>query len=142
MRSLNYQEELRKQNKSLSTEDPINYSKLVEYSVIMSGCLHWFERNHYLELIMDFLNYKIDGKEFDEKFSKMVRRIEEKIPKNSQELKRIEFDSRSLGFEIFISEIYLCCEEFYAPNEGEDPALKTEEELRDAVKNLLTYIQK
>lgn len=68
--------------------------------------------------------------------------------KNYEELKCIEPSPRSFGFGTWISEIYLCCNEFYEDyedydlNEGEDPALKTEEQLRDAVKSLFPEIQK
>jgi len=145
---LNYQQELKKQNKSLRTQDPIKYSKLQKYSARISEYLHWSQKNEYLQLIKDFLNYKIDGKEFDKKFSKMVTGIEKKsslLFKNYEELKFIEPSPRSFGFGTWISEIYLCCNEFYEDyhlNEGEDPALKTEEQLLDAVKSLFPEIQK
>ena len=145
---LNYQQKLKKQNKSLRTQDPIKYSKLQKYSAIISEYLHWSQKNEYLQLIKDFLNSKIDGKEFDKKFSKMVTVIEKKsslLFQNYEELKRIEPSPRDLGFGKWISEIYLCCNEFYEDydlNEGEDPALKTEKQLRDAVTSLFPEIQK
>ena len=76
---LNYQQELKKQNKSLRTQDPIKYSKLRKYSARISQYLHWSQKNDYLQLIKDFLNSKIDGKEFDKKFSKMVTVIEKNL---------------------------------------------------------------
>jgi hypothetical protein len=147
---LNYQQALKKQNKSLRTQDPIKYSKLRKYSARISEYLHWSQKNEYLQLIKDFLNSKIDGKEFDNKFSKMVTVIEKKsslLSKNYEELKRIEPSSMSLGFGTWISEIYLCCNEFYSDfNEEEDrtqiPFAKTEEQLRYAVKSLFPEIQK
>ena len=145
---LKYQQELKKQNKSLKTKNPIKYSKLLNHSSIINEYLHWSQKNKYLQLIKDFLNSKIDGKEFDEKFSKMVTVIEKKsslLFQNYEELKRIEPNSKSLGFGKWISEIYLCCNEFYKDydlNEGKDPALKTEEQLRDAVTSLFPEIQK
>ena len=51
------------------------------------------QKNEYLQLIKDFLNSKMDGKEFDNKFSKMVTVIEKKsslLFQNYEELKRIE----------------------------------------------------
>ena len=75
---LNYQQELKKQNKSLRTQDPIKYAKLLKYSSIINEYLHWSQKNEYLQLIKDFLNSKIDGNEFDKKFSKMVTVIEKK----------------------------------------------------------------
>lgn len=147
---LNYQQELKKQNKSLITQDPINYSKLRKYSARISEYLHWSQKDEYLQLIEDFLNSKIDVKEFDNKFSKMVTVIEKKsslLSKNYEELKRIEPSSISVGFGRWISEIYLCGNEFYYDfNEEEDrtqiPFGKTEEQLRDAVKSLFPEIQK
>jgi hypothetical protein len=146
---LNYQQALKKQNKSLRTEDPIKYSKLRKYSARISEYLHWSQKNEYLQLIKDFLNFKIDVKKFDNKFSKMVRVIEKKsrlLSKNYEELKRIEPNSMSLEFGTWISEIYLCCNEFYPTFKEEERAeisfAKTEEQLRDAVKNLLPEIQK
>ncbi len=145
---LNYQQELEKENKLLMNHDPIKNSKLIEYSDRICEHLHWYQKNEYLQLIKDFLNFKMDGKSFDEKFSKMVRVIEEKFKlllKNYEELKRIHPIPKSSGFADLISEIYLCCDEFYEDydlNEGEDPALKTEEQLRDAVKSLFPEIKK
>jgi hypothetical protein len=37
---LNYRQALKKQNKSLRTEDPIKYSKLLKYSARISDYLH------------------------------------------------------------------------------------------------------
>jgi len=67
--------------------------------------------------------------------------------KNYEELKFIEPSPRSFGFGTWISEIYLCCNEFYSDfNEEEDrkqiPFGKTEEQLLDAVKSLFPEIQK
>ena len=145
---LNYQQKLKEQNKSLINENPIKYSKLLNYSARISEYLHWSQKNYYLQIIKDFLNFKIDGKEFDKKFSKMVTVIEKKarlLFKNYEDLKRIKPSPRSLGFEMWISEIYLCCNAFYEDydlKEGKNSFLKTEEQLRDAVKSLFPKIQK
>ncbi len=101
-------------------------------------------------MIKDFINSKIEGKEFDQKFSEMVTVSEENyrlLSQNYEELKRIKPSSMSLEFETWISEIYLCCNEFYPSfKEEEDrieiPFAKTEEQLRDAVKSLFPKIQK
>lgn len=78
----------------------------------------------------------------------MIRVIEKKsrlLSKNSEELKRIEPNSMSLEFGTWISEIYLCCNQFYPSfkeaERAEIPFAKTEEQLWDAVKNLLPEIQ-
>jgi len=148
IRLLNYEHELEKQNKSLIKYDPIKYANLLKYRLIISEYFHWSQKNEYLELIKKFLNFEINGKEFDEKFSKMVTEIEKRskpLPQNYEELRCVEPDPRSVGFGEGISEIYLCCNEFYEYydlSKGENPALKTEEQLRDAVTNLLPEIQK
>jgi len=147
---LKYQQKLKKENKSFKTQDPVKYLKLKNYSARFTEDLHWFQRNEYLKLIEDFLNSKIDGKEFDSKFSEMVRFIEKKsnlLSKNYEALKRIELSSRSLGFGTWISEIYLCCNEFYPDfNEESDrtdiPFGKNEDQLRNAINSLFPEIQK
>ena len=146
---LNYQQELKKQNKSLRTQDPIKYLKLRKYSTRISEYLHWSQKNEYLQLIKDFLNYKIDGKEFDQKFSKMVTVIEKKsnlLFKNYEKLKRIEPSPHSFGFGTWISEIYLCCDEFYPDFDEKDPPdfpfAKNEEDFRNAVADIFPQIQK
>jgi hypothetical protein len=147
---LNYHQELKKQKKSLRIQDPIKYSKLLEYAVQVSDYLHWSQRTEYLQLIENFLNFEINGQEFDNKFSKIVTEIEDKsrlLSKNHEELKRIKPDSKAFGFGTWISEIYLCCNEFYSDfdeeeNQEQIPFTKTEQQLREAVKNLLPEIQK
>ena len=52
---LNYQQELKKQNKLLRTQDPIKYSRLRMYSARISEYFHWSQKNEYLQLIKDFL---------------------------------------------------------------------------------------
>ena len=98
---LNYQKILKKENKSLKIQDPIKYSKLRKYSLMINEYLHWSQKNKYLRLIKDFLNFKINGEEFDKKFSQLVREIEKKsrlLDKNYDELKLIEPSLMSLGF--------------------------------------------
>jgi hypothetical protein len=51
---LKSQQALKKQNKSLKTEDPIKYSKLRKYSAKISEYLHWSQKNQYLQFIKDF----------------------------------------------------------------------------------------
>lgn len=41
---LNYQQALKKQNKSLRTEDPIKYLKLRKWSARISESLHWSQK--------------------------------------------------------------------------------------------------
>ena len=147
---LKYESSLRKQNKFLEDENELKYMELNKYSLQINEHLHWSQRNEYLELIVYFLNFKIDGKKFSTKFCNMVEAIEKKaslLSKDYEELKRIEPNSISFEFAKWISEIYLCCDEFYPDFDEEKdraaiPFAKTEEQLRDAVKDLLPEIQK
>ena len=142
---LEYQKELSKEKKFLHNENPAKHSELLKQSARISEHLYWLHKQEFKQLINDFLSFKINGKDFDQKFSQLVREIgNESGLKNQAKLKSIEVNSKSLGFGSLISEIYLCCDEFYEeydPNEGYDPALKTEEQLRQAIKDLLPKIQ-
>lgn len=147
---LNYQKTLYKEGKVLMNEDGTKYLELLEYSVRICDHMHWSQKNEYLQLIEKFLNSKIDGEEFENKFLKIFTVIEDehrRLERNYEELKLIEPNLMSLGFGEWISEIYLCCNEFYSDfNEEKDriqiPFGKTEEQLREAVRSLLPEIQK
>ena len=142
---LKYQKELAQEKKSLRKENRAKYSELVRQSARILEHLYWLHKQEFRQLINDFLSSKINGKDFDKKFSQLAREIEkESHLENQTKLKSIEVNSKSLGFGALISEIYLCCDEFYEeydPKEGEDSALKTEVDLKQAVKDLLPKIQ-
>ena len=102
-----------------------------------------------MRLIKDFLNFKIDGEEFDKKFCSMVEAIEKKcllLTKNYEILKNIKPSSISFEFAKWISEIYLCCDEFYPDFYKKDPPdfsfAKNEENFRNAVADIFPQIQK
>jgi hypothetical protein len=141
---LKYQQTLKNANKLLKLEDPEKYSKLQNYSLKINDYLHWSKKNDYLQLMTDFLNFKIDAIKFDKEFSEKVEAIEEKsksLSKNYEELKDIELDLASLEFSKWISEIYLCCNEFYPSFIEEERSelifAKPEDQLRNAVQDLL-----
>jgi len=143
-----YEHQLMRQKKSLLKEDPIKHSQLMFYSARIQDHFHWSHRDKYLQLITSFLTSRISGKEFDEKFLKIVNEIGAECRlfcQNYEELKLIELNPKSYGCGNWISDIYWCCDEFYEyynPDEEYDPVLKTEEQLRDAVASLLPEIQK
>ena len=96
---LGYQKELLSQNKFLMKENPAKYSELLRYSARLSEHFHWLHKHQFMELINDFLSFKISAKDFDQKFSQLVREIEKKCHlKNYQELENIEVNSKSIGF--------------------------------------------
>ena len=79
----------------------------------------------------------------------MVEAIEKKcrlLTKNYEMLKNIKPSSISFEFAKWISEIYLCCYEFYPDfdekNSPDFPFAKTEEDFRNAVADIFPQIQK
>lgn len=146
---LKYDDLLRKQNKFLEDENKLKYLELTNYSLQINEHLHWSQKDEYLQLIEDFLSFKINAKTFDTQFSYKVQEIEREsrlLFKNYEELKNIKPSSISVEFAEWISEIYLCCDEFYPDFDEKDPPdfqfAKNEEQLRDAVNSLLTEIKK
>ena len=79
----------------------------------------------------------------------MVEAIEKKcllLTKNYEMLKNIKPSPISFGFAKWISEIYLCCDEFYPDFDKKDPPdfsfAKNEEDFRNAVADIFPQIQK
>ena len=141
---LKYDKLLKQENKSLQDEDPSKYTELISFSSKVTGFLHWCERDNYFQLLDDFLNFKIDGQQFDKLFSGKVKFIEneaQELTKNLdyQKLKYVQPSWRSVEFSEFISEIYLCCNEFYPSFTEEDraeiPFAKTADQIRDIIIN-------
>jgi hypothetical protein len=146
---LKYDDSLRKQNKFLEDENKLKYLELENYSLQIDEHLHWCQKDKYLELIEDFLSVKIDGKTFESKFSNLVEAIEKEcllLIKNYEILKNIKPSSISFEFAEWISEIYLCCDEFYPDFDEKDPPdfpfAKNEEDFRNAVADIFPQIQK
>ena len=146
---LKYDDSFRKKTKFLEDENKLKYLELKNYSRQINEHLHWYQKNEYLQLIEDFLSFKINGKKFESKFCSMVEAIEKEcllLTKNYERLKTIELNPISFGFAKWISEIYFCCDELYSDFDKKDPPdfpfAKTEEQLRDAVKSLFPEIQK
>jgi hypothetical protein len=121
---LKYDDSLRKQNKFLKDENKLKYLELKNYSLQINEHLHWSNKEQYLQLIEDFLSFKITGKKFESKFFSMVEAIEKRyllLTKNYEKLKNIKPSSISFEFAKWISEIYLWCDEFYSDFDEKDP---------------------
>ena len=139
---LKSEQELMKQNKSLITEDKDKYCKLLNYAAKtndhlnlkyvsrIEDHLHWSNRNQYLQLIQDFLNFKIDGKNFSDQLNLTFRDSMESWPSDSTALRNIEFKPDSIHFETWISDMQFCCIQF-------SDSIKTEAQLRDVVRELM-----
>ena len=144
---LKYEDSLRKQNKFLENENKLKYLELKNYSLQINEDLHWSQKNEYLQLIEDFLSFKINGEKFESKFCSIVEAIEKEcllLTKNYERLKTIEPNPISFEFAKWISEIYLCCDEFYPDFDEKDPPdfpfAKNEEQFRDAVTDIFPQI--
>jgi hypothetical protein len=146
---LKYDDLLQKQNKFLKNENKLKYLELQKYLLQINEHLHWSQKDQYLQLIQDFLSFKINGKKFESKFSSMVEAIEKEcllLAKNDERLKNINPSAISFRFAKWISEIYLCCDEFYPDFDEKDlpdfPFAKNEEDFRNAVTDIFSQIQK
>jgi len=95
--------------------------ELQNYSLQINEHLHWSQKDQYLQLIEDFLSFKINGKKFESKFCSMVEAIEKKcllLTKNYEMLKNIKPSPISFEFA------------------------KNEEDFRNAVADIFPQIQK
>ena len=53
--------------------------ELENYSLQINEHLNWSQKDEYLQLIEDFLSFKINGKIFKSKFCSMVEAIEKNV---------------------------------------------------------------
>jgi hypothetical protein len=146
---LKYQESLRKQDKFLENEDRSKYLELLNYSVQVTEHFHWSHRTEYLQLMENFVRFKINGKDFYDKFCNMVEEIEKEcrlLEQDFERLETIEPNPNSTDFAKWISEIYLCCDEFYPDFDPNNPPsfqfAKSEKDWRDIVTDMIPQIQK
>ena len=140
---------LKKQGKNLRIQDKTKYSTLLKYGIQLSDFIHWEKKSHYLNLLKLFVNSKIDGVTFVERYLEIFYSNEEIIrilEKDFERLASIQLNLKSFGFTEWISELELCCDEFYPDFEPQDNVrfrfAKNEEQLRVAVANLIPQIEK
>ena len=140
---------LREQNKFLEDVNFSKYRQLLKYSAQMSNHFHWLQKNKYLQLIHDFLSFKLPATDFKSQFSTLLLEIEAErrsLETNLKtgKLKSLQLDPKSADFELWVSEISLCCDEFdprFKPTDDLTVAEKTEAQLRSAVANLLPILE-
>ena len=138
---------LKKQGKTLELEDETKYFNLLRYRVELSDFIHWKKKSQYLNVLKLFVNVKIDGNTFVNQYLEIFYFNEEvvrNLEKDFKCLANVQLNLKSLGFSSWISELELCCDEFY-PNFGPQDALtfrfaKDEEQLRAAVANIIPEI--
>jgi hypothetical protein len=144
---LKYQESLKKQQKSLEQIDSEKFLELLNYSVQIEEYLHWLKKDEYFRIVENFVNFKISGKEFEKQFLNIFEPIENEVKalkQNYEKLKSIKPNLAAFNFAELISDISLCCDDF-EPNFQESdrlefPYLKSENDLRNAVAELLPLI--
>lgn len=93
----------------------------------------------------NFVDLKIDGKEFLSQFDELYRANEKAVKILQTDLKQFntfEPNPKSFGFTTWISEIELVCDEFYPASQPQDRFARDEENFRSFVADILPQIQK
>lgn len=103
--------------KFLLRENPEEYFELPEYNIAVEKHIFWQDRYQVVALMEDFLNRKIDGKEFCDEVYGLRRKLIDSCKKfnidlGSERLKDFQLDLRSTGFGGFLTSLYSECEYF------------------------------
>ena len=146
---LKYDRALKKHKSSLEEQDRNKYLKLLKYSLKLSDHVHWQQKNEYLNLMKNFVDSKIDGKQFVSQFDKLHRSNEAAVKKLETDLKELnsfEVNPKYFGFTEWTSEIDLGCDEFYPDFQPQDQVrfafARDEENFRAFVADIIPQIQK
>ena len=146
---LRYDQSLKKNGKSLREQDKAKYLKLLNYSVKLSDHVHWQQKSEYLNVMKNFVDLKIDGKQFVSQFNKIHRANEEAVKMLKTDLKQLNTfqpNPKSFGFTEWTSEIDLGCDEFYPDFQLQDQVkfafARDEENFRTFVADIIPEIQK
>ena len=144
-----YDQVLKKTGSSLRKHDKGKYLKLLNCLVKLSDHIHYQQKMDYLILMENFVNLKIDGKQFVNQFLKIHRNNEHivKILKTDiHQLENLQLNSKSFGFTEWISEIALGCDEFYPDFKPQDQEgfvfARDEENFRAFIANLIPNVQR
>ena len=140
---------LKKDGTSLREQDREKYLKLLNYSVKLSDHVHWQQRSDYLNIMKNFVDLKIDRKQFICQFDKLHRSNQETVKILKTDLKQLntfEPNLKSFGFTEWTSEIDLGCDEFYSDFDSKDspdfPFAKNEDQFRTFIADIIPQIQK
>ena len=134
---------------NLEKEDKAKYYKLLRSGVQLSGYIHWKKKSQYLNLLKLFVNSKIDRSKFVNQYLEIFysnEKIVGNLEKDFKRLARIQLDPKSFGFSQWISEIELCCDEFYPDFEPQDKIefrfAKGDKELQVVLTNIIKQTEK
>ena len=91
---LNYQNLLKREKKLLRKADKEKYLKLLKYSGCVEDSIHWKNRNEYLDLVENFINFnKINSIEFRNQFCDIYEKTQQicrNLLSNFKELENIK----------------------------------------------------
>ena len=114
---------LKEDGTSLKDQDEKKYLKLLNYSVRLSDHIHWQQKSDQLNLLKNFVDLKIDGKQFVSQFNKIHKPNEKTIKMLKTDLKQLNIfkpNPKSFRFTKYTSEIDLACDEFYPDFQPQD----------------------
>lgn len=141
LKLLKYSNELKKNKKSLRTEDSEAFNLFLNFSVIIENNLHYLEKQEYIELVTKFLTDQITADDFSYSFMAIYQGISQKLGQmkrtESLELGNFLKPSRpELGD--LLARIYGSCDSFSLDPEI---VMSDELELKDFAKILLLKLQ-
>jgi hypothetical protein len=146
---LRYDQSLKKNGNSLREQDKAKYLKLLNYSIKVSDHVHWQQKSEYLNVMKNFVDLKINGKQFVSQFNKIHRPTEEAVKLHKPDLKQLNIfqpNPKSFGFTEWTSEIDLGCDEFYPDFQLQDQVefafARDEENFRTFVADIIPQMQK
>ena len=98
---LKYSKDLKKQGKFIGKESREDYLKLLSYSVKLSDHVHWQQKRDYLNIMKNFVDLKIDGKQFVSQFNELHQSNQEIVKMLKTDLKQLntfQLNPKSFGF--------------------------------------------
>lgn len=139
----------KKQGTTLEDQNYTRYRQLLKYQVKLNDYIHWKKKSEYLNLLKLFVDSKIDGSTFENRYCEIfesTERIFENLEEDFISLASVQPNPKSFGFTEWISELLVCCDEFY-PNFTEQDRVgfafaKSEDDLRAAVANIIPEMEK
>nr|WAK84913.1 hypothetical protein [Amicula sp. isolate GU52X-4 cfCalB7]WAK84979.1 hypothetical protein [Amicula sp. isolate GU52X-4 cfCalB7] len=146
---LKVDDSLQKKGTSLEKKDRKKYLDLLQFRVKLSDYIHWKQRHQYLNLMKNFVDLKIDGKQFVSQFMKLYKSNQQDCRIFKTDLKQLstfKLKPESFGFSRWPSELELCCDEFYPDLQPQDRVefkfARDEENLRNFVATIVPEIKK
>lgn len=139
---LDYQEKLQKTDEYLSLEKE---KELLNYESQISDHLRWKKKNHFIEVMVDFLEDTIDFDQYIDCFYKMdyeIQEYKEKLKSDFEKLRAFEPDLRSKGFAILIENLFSDIRVLEPDDKLRTKDEISEKSLRDGIKKFLPKIKK